>query len=87
MNEREKGDFSMAKDPICGMEVDPKRPAANIEYRGQTYYFCSEACKEAFSKNPEKYPKKKGRWSRFLEKMVSAGQEEFKGQTPSCHKK
>lgn len=77
----------MTKDPVCGMEVDAKRTTANIEYKGQNYYFCAEACQEAFSKIPEKYSKKKGRWGRFLEKMASTGQEEFKGQTPSCHKK
>lgn len=77
----------MAKDPVCGMEVDETKAQATREYQGKTYYFCSEACKKAFSQNPEKYLKKKGRWGRLLEKMASTGQEEFKGQTPSCHKK
>ena len=38
------------KDPICGMELDPKEAAGTSEYRGQMYYFCSEHCKKAFDK-------------------------------------
>ncbi len=44
----------MAKDPVCGMEVDPKI-SAKSEYKGQTYYFCSPGCKQAFDEEPEKY--------------------------------
>lgn len=45
----------MFKDPICGMEVDPKTAAGKSEYEGQTYYFCSNGCKKAFDKEPQKY--------------------------------
>ncbi len=45
----------MAKDPVCGMEVDEKKAADKVEDQGQTYYFCSPACKTAFQQNPEKY--------------------------------
>ena len=45
----------MAKDPVCGMQVNEATAAAEIEYRGKTYYFCSPACKAKFEKNPEKY--------------------------------
>jgi YHS domain-containing protein len=48
----------MSIDPVCGMEVDEKAPAATYEYQGKTYYFCSPGCKAAFSKEPEKYPLK-----------------------------
>jgi YHS domain-containing protein len=47
----------MAKDLVCGMEVDPKTAAATTEYKGQTYYFCAPGCKAAFEKDPEKYVK------------------------------
>ncbi len=49
----------MAKDPVCGMEVDEKKAADKVEYQGQTYYFCSPACKTAFQQNPEKYTRGK----------------------------
>jgi len=45
----------MAKDPVCGMEVDENKAAATANYKGKTYYFCAQACKRAFEKNPEKY--------------------------------
>jgi YHS domain-containing protein len=45
----------MAKDPICGMDVDEKKAAATSEYNGKTYYFCAPGCKRAFDKEPAKY--------------------------------
>ena len=43
------------RDPVCGMDIDPKTAAGNSEYQGQTYYFCSTGCKKSFDKEPEKY--------------------------------
>ena len=45
----------MAKDPVCGMDVDEQTAAATAEYQGKTYYFCAPGCKKAFEKEPEKY--------------------------------
>jgi YHS domain-containing protein len=45
----------MAKDPVCGMDVDEKTAAGKSDYKGQTYYFCSPGCKRTFDQNPEKY--------------------------------
>ena len=45
----------MAKDLVCGMQVDEKKPPATSKYKGQTYYFCSPGCKKSFDANPEKY--------------------------------
>jgi YHS domain-containing protein len=47
----------MAKDPVCGMDVDPKTAAGESDYQGQTYYFCSTGCKKAFDQEPGKYVK------------------------------
>lgn len=47
----------MAKDPVCGMEVDEKKAAATSEHKGKTYYFCAPVCKKAFDEHPEKYLK------------------------------
>ncbi len=51
----------MAKDPVCGMEVDEKQAAATATYDGKTYYFCAAGCRATFQKAPEKYVKT-GRW-------------------------
>ncbi len=45
----------MAKDPVCGMDVDDKTTTLKSDYKGQTYYFCSPGCKRSFDKEPEKY--------------------------------
>jgi YHS domain-containing protein len=45
----------MAKDPVCGMNVQENTAAATSSYKGQTYYFCAKVCKESFDKDPEKY--------------------------------
>ncbi|MGB9631151.1 MAG: copper-translocating P-type ATPase [Candidatus Methanodesulfokora sp.] len=42
------------RDPVCGMDVDP-RNALSLDYKGKTYYFCSNQCKSAFERNPEAY--------------------------------
>ena len=47
----------MAKDPICGMNVDEKKAVATSEYQGKIYYFCAAGCKNSFDANPQKYLK------------------------------
>ncbi|CAN5122674.1 heavy metal translocating P-type ATPase [soil metagenome] len=39
------------RDPICGMEVDPANAAAVAERDGETFYFCSKHCRDAFVKS------------------------------------
>ena len=46
---------TMAKDPICGMDVKEGEAAATYEYKGKTYYFCAVGCKEKFAQDPERY--------------------------------
>ncbi|MCX6560891.1 MAG: YHS domain-containing protein [Candidatus Aminicenantes bacterium] len=48
-------DPSKAKDLVCGMTVDKATAKWTYEYKGTTYYFCSEGCKTSFAKEPEKY--------------------------------
>jgi P-type Cu+ transporter len=45
----------MQIDPVCGMTVDPARPAATVEHGGKTYYFCGASCAAKFRAEPEKY--------------------------------
>lgn len=48
----------VAKDVVCGMEVDPADAAAqgrSVARGGTTYVFCSDDCKRRFTKDPEKY--------------------------------
>ena len=48
----------MERDPVCGMEVKDISKAEKMEYKGKTYYFCSNSCKSQLSQNPDKYIEK-----------------------------
>ncbi len=46
------------RDVICGMDVDPARAKAarrTSDYRGATYYFCSDTCKRQFDADPSSH--------------------------------
>lgn len=43
------------RDPVCNMEVDEQRAAGRSQHEGQTYYFCSQGCKDKFDQNPRQY--------------------------------
>lgn len=45
----------MAKDPVCGMEIDENRTPHKSRYLDETYFFCSGSCKTQFENYPEKY--------------------------------
>ena len=38
-----ENDMATVKDVVCGMDIDPKTAAAQMEYEGKTYHFCSSA--------------------------------------------
>lgn len=44
----------MAKDLVCGMNVDEKK-AATAVHDGKTYYFCSAGCQATFERAPGEY--------------------------------
>ena len=56
MNELEMA--PMAKDPVCGMEVNPEIARAqglSSDHEGTTYFFCGKGCKLDFDDEPAKY--------------------------------
>lgn len=42
-------------DPVCLMKVKKDDNILKYEYKGKTYYFCSENCKEQFKQKPKEY--------------------------------
>ena len=40
----------MAKDPVCGMEVDEKTAEFSVVKKEKEYYFCSKNCYNEFTK-------------------------------------
>src|SRR5437879_2499704 len=47
----------LAKDPVCGMSVNPATAKHTHEHGGKTYYFCAGSCAEKFKTDPQKYRK------------------------------
>ncbi|HZX35189.1 MAG TPA: heavy metal translocating P-type ATPase [Thermodesulfobacteriota bacterium] len=45
----------MAKDPVCGMIVEPSKAAGKSLYKGMDVYFCAFRCKEKFDADPESF--------------------------------
>jgi P-type Cu+ transporter len=47
-----------AKDPVCGMTVNPAAArGGSHEHAGQTYYFCNPRCHDRFVADPSRYLK------------------------------
>jgi len=44
-----------AKDPVCGMTVDPARAQHRADHADRTHYFCSAGCRTKFVADPAKY--------------------------------
>jgi len=45
----------MAKDLVCGGNIDEKKAGASYNYQGQTYYFCGAQCKDKFAETPDQF--------------------------------
>ncbi len=51
--QKQQKEAAMVTDPVCGMQIDPAKAGGKSEYKGTTYYFCSDYCKKTFDANPE----------------------------------
>ena len=47
--------MAIAKDPVCGMDVDTATSKLSLEHEGKTYWFCGKGCLLEFKDDPEKY--------------------------------
>jgi Cu+-exporting ATPase len=45
----------VAKDPVCGMTVDPATSQHNFEHAGETFHFCCTGCRAKFAADPDGY--------------------------------
>ena len=54
----EDGEFrsisEMATDPVCGMAVE-REGSPHFALEGQTYFFCSTACRDEFAAQPDRF--------------------------------
>src|SRR5580700_1232822 len=46
---------ALAKDPVCGMTVDPATSAHHAQIRGDDFHFCSAGCRTKFEADPDRY--------------------------------
>ncbi|MGH6975516.1 MAG: YHS domain-containing protein, partial [Stellaceae bacterium] len=46
---------SSARDPVCGMTVDPAVTPHRAHHRGRHYFFCNAGCRAKFTAAPEIY--------------------------------
>ncbi len=46
---------SLAKDPVCGMSVDPATAKHQAEHDGKTFFFCCAGCRGKFVADPARY--------------------------------
>lgn len=42
-------------DPVCGMEINLENALERSEYQGQTFYFCSQQCRNKFDEDPAQF--------------------------------
>ena len=42
-------------DPVCGMTATPESKGGAAQWQDETYFFCSEKCREKFVVEPERY--------------------------------
>ena len=43
------------RDPVCGMVLNEDTAKFKITYEGETYHFCSLACKKRFRRHATKF--------------------------------
>jgi Cu(I)/Ag(I) efflux system membrane fusion protein len=51
---------ALARDPVCGREISPRKAekaGLTAGHGGKVYHFDSEACRQQFQKDPERYVK------------------------------
>jgi len=44
-----------AVDPVCGMTVAVTGSTPRAEHQGASFYFCCEACRDAFEEDPARH--------------------------------
>ncbi|QQP89720.1 heavy metal translocating P-type ATPase [Skermanella sp. TT6] len=80
-----------AKDPVCGMAVDPATSRHRAEHGGRTLHFCSSACHDRFVADPDRYlnaagapPEPAGQGALYTCPMHPEIRQEGPGTCPIC---
>ena len=54
-DDRRRPQRTVRIDPTDNMEIDEQSAAGRSQYRGKTYYVCTQSCKDEFDEDPEQY--------------------------------
>jgi protein SCO1/2 len=47
---------ALVTDPVCHMSVRAAPETVHVSYKGREVYFCSEGCRDTFTRDPSKFP-------------------------------
>ncbi len=48
-------------DPVCNLDLKAMHGKYAYDFEEETYWFCSEACREEFTAQPQKFHEKEGK--------------------------
>ncbi len=65
------------RDPVCGMDVDPRSTSHTDSYAGRTYYFCSQHCLSKFQSDPKPYVKQQSAPTEEGRPHTAAAEDEY----------
>ncbi|HEY3815747.1 MAG TPA: SCO family protein [Polyangiaceae bacterium] len=51
-----EAEAAVVVDPVCRMKVRAVPEAPHVTFQGKELYFCSDTCRDAFTKHPKRYP-------------------------------
>jgi Cu+-exporting ATPase len=51
--DRDEIELATAIDPVCGTELKRADAAGAVDYHGTVFFFCSTACRDQFTADPE----------------------------------
>lgn len=69
----------MAKDPVCGMEVDERDAGFCTRFEHETYYLCAKACQDHFEREEGIQHSEPGK--KWWQKILKEPEE----KPPKCH--
>lgn len=85
---------ALARDPVCGMVINPATAAGKQEYQGTTYYFCNPQCEQRFKETPQvffhpesrpaKAPTPAPKGTRYICPMDPEVESDHPGACPKC---
>ena len=83
--ERLGGGTQYAIDPVCGMQVERQLAPASMQTGSQTYFFCSDRCRDRFVASPVRRPSMSKHIDPIcgmtVEPETAAAKREYEGKT------